>query len=60
MTTYMIGNLLGRLVMAYGVVWVGSLVVSKFKIRRAFRLAHSWIGLSVMLVLLVVGIARLV
>jgi hypothetical protein len=59
MTLYLLGNLLGRLVAAYLIVWVVSLFVARFDWRAAFRHSRKWYAILAVVLLFVVGIATL-
>ena len=57
MTAYSIGNLVGRLVFSYLVVWMVCLVFAKGDWRRAFRYSRSWKGIVGVAVVFLLGIA---
>jgi hypothetical protein len=46
MTFYLLGNLIGRFVLSYALIWaVMFLMLSRLNWRDAFRRAHHWSGL---------------
>ena len=57
MDSYVIGNLIGRLLGAYLIVWVVCLLASRFDFRRAFKRTHGWVGIPAVLVLFVAVLA---
>ena len=58
MNTYLIGNLLGRLLISYGLVWlVMFLLFSRFNWRTAFSKTHAWYGLLSVTILFGLGLA---
>lgn len=57
MDAYMVGNLAGRLVLSYLVVWVLMLICSRVDWRRAFKRTHRWYGLGAVLLLFSAGLA---
>lgn len=56
MDPYLIGNILGRVLMAYVLVWLVCLLIRRFSLARAAKLAHSWKGLLVVLVVFLLPI----
>jgi Ca2+/Na+ antiporter len=57
MDAYTVGNLVGRLVLSYLLVWGLMLVFSRVNVRRAFKKANRWYGVGMTLVLFVAGLA---
>lgn len=57
MTLYLFGNLVGRLVASYIIVWVVLLLVGKLDWRKAFRGSLRWYGILAVLVLFLLGMA---
>jgi len=58
MTTYLIGNLLGRLLVSYGLIWLVMFVLfSKFRWRTAFDKTHAWYGLLSVVIPFGLGLA---
>lgn len=57
MSAYLIGNLLGRLVMSFILVWLGLWIWHGFKAGKANRRLLKPIPLIVVLLLFVLGIA---
>ncbi len=57
MTAYLLGNLLGRFVLSYALVWlVIFLMLSRLNWRDAFRRSHHWSGLITTTTTFLVGI----
>jgi hypothetical protein len=44
MSSYLVGNLLGRLFISYVIVWTAMLLVSRIDWRNSFRRTHRWYG----------------
>lgn len=57
MTSYLIGNLVGRLLASYSLVWLFNLLRARGKWRDAFRYSHRVGSVIVVLLLFVVGVA---
>ena len=57
MDAYIVGNLVGRLVLSYLLVWLLMLVFSRINARRAFQKANRWYGVGMTLVLFTAGLA---
>ncbi len=57
MSAYLIGNLIGRLIASYLVVWVVLFIATKFDWRLAFRRTHKWYGLLAIAALFLLGLA---
>lgn len=57
MDAYIVGNLAGRLVLSYLVVWLVMLVCSRVDGRRAFKRTHRWYGLGTVALLFSAGLA---
>lgn len=45
MTAYVLGNLLGRFVLSYALIWFTCLTLSRLSCRGAFQRANRWSGL---------------
>lgn len=56
MDAYVIGNLFGRALMAYVLVWFVCLLFARFSLSRAAKLTHSWKGLLAVFVLFLLPI----
>jgi hypothetical protein len=57
MSLYVFGNLFGRLVVSYLLVWVVLLLIAKFDWRKAFRNSRRWYAIVAVLILFLIGIA---
>jgi hypothetical protein len=57
LSLYVLGNLLGRLLMAYGIVWVVCLVLARGDWRMAFARSRRWPAVLAVLVLFGLGMA---
>ena len=57
MTAYSLGNLVGRLMFSYLVVWLVCLVFARGDWREAFRYSRTWKGVLGLVVVFVLGIA---
>jgi hypothetical protein len=55
-TAYLLGNLLGRLVVSYLLVWIACLLFSRLNWREAFRHTHKWYGIVGVAVLFSLGL----
>lgn len=53
---YLIGNLLGRLVMSYALVWIVLLVASRLDWRLAFRRTRRWWGILIIALVFLAGV----
>ena len=56
MNTYMIGNLIGRAMVCYLVVFAVILIFQRFQYRRAVKLTHSTKAIAAMLLLLILPV----
>jgi len=56
MTLYLAGNLFGRLVVSYLVVWIVLFLVARFDWRLAFRRSVRWYGILATLLLFLLGV----
>jgi hypothetical protein len=56
MTLYAVGNLLGRLLLSYLIVWLVSLVFARGDWRAAFRRTTRWYSILGVLILFVLGV----
>ncbi|MCG8581698.1 MAG: hypothetical protein MI866_17370, partial [Bacteroidales bacterium] len=56
MDTYLIGNLLGRLVISYIITWFIFFAFSGFKWRNAFTYSRKWYGLVVLMFIFLAGL----
>ncbi len=57
MSGYLIGNLLGRLVVSYVLVWVVMFLgVSKLNWRTAFTSTHRWYGIVAVVLVFGLGV----
>jgi hypothetical protein len=57
MTSYIIGNLLGRLLASYIIVWLAMFTASNFDWRAGFRKAHRWYGIVSVVIVFLLGVA---
>ena len=58
MSTYLVGNVLGRLLISYAFVWlVIFIVASGFNWREALKHTHKWYGLASIGAVFVLGMA---
>ena len=57
LSLYVVGNLLGRLLMAYGLVWLVGLALSRGNWRAAFARSRRWPAVLGVLVLFGLGLA---
>lgn len=57
MSAYVVGNLMGRLLISYVVVFVAMLIASKTDWRRAFSRTHRWYGVAGVAAVFSVGLA---
>ena len=51
MDAYSIGNLVGRVLVSYLLVWLVCWLLSKFNYKKSVKKLHSWQGLLAVLVL---------
>lgn len=57
MTAYVLGNLLGRLVLSYALIWlVIWLTLARLNWRDAFRRTHHWSGCVVTTITFFIGL----
>ena len=57
MTLYLFGNLLGRLVGSYVLVWLLMFCIARFDWRRAFALTRKWYGIAAVAAIFALGTA---
>ena len=57
MDTYLIGNLLGRLLVSYFLTWVILFLFSGFNWRNTFVRSRKWYGLLILTCLFVLGVS---
>lgn len=57
MTSYLIGNLLGRALASYLMVLLAWFLIARFDIRRAFRQSLRWPSWLAVLLLVLLGMA---
>jgi Ca2+/Na+ antiporter len=57
MNSYTVGNLVGRLVLSYLVVWGLMLIFSRVNWRLALRRSYRWYGVTMTLLLFLGGLA---
>jgi hypothetical protein len=57
MDAYMVGNLVGRVVLSHLLVWLLMLTFSRINARQAFREASRWYGVGLTLALFTEGLA---
>jgi hypothetical protein len=57
MSAYLIGNLLGRLVVSYALVWLVMFLCTRLRWRNAFRHTHRWFGVLGIGVIFLLGVA---
>ncbi len=53
---HLLGNLVGRLLVSYGLVWVVIFLCSKLDWRLAFRRSRRWWGILVVTLVFLVGV----
>jgi len=56
MTLYLLGNLVGRLVLSYSLVWLIVFCAMRFDWRKAFRGSVRWYGILGTLILFGLGV----
>jgi len=54
--SYVIGNLIGRALVSYLLVWIACLLGSRFDWRLAFARSRRWYGVAAVIVLTVLGL----
>jgi Ca2+/Na+ antiporter len=54
---YLLGNLIGRIIASYLIVWVACLLVSRFQWRLAFKRSYRWYSLLAVILLTLLGLA---
>ncbi|MDX9996146.1 MAG: hypothetical protein RBS28_12560 [Rhodocyclaceae bacterium] len=57
MSAYIIGNVLGRLVASYALVWLVMFIGTRLRWRNAFRNTHRWFGILSIGVIFLIGVA---
>lgn len=57
MNAYVVGNMMGRLVISYAIVWAGMLLASRIDWRTAFSRTHRWYGAASVAALFSIGLA---
>lgn len=57
MNAYVVGNMMGRLVISYAMVWAGMLLTSGMDWRTAFSRMHRWYGAASVAAVFSVGLA---
>lgn len=60
MSSYLVGNLLGRLLISYVVVWIVMVLVSRIDWRASFRRTHRWYGVMSIATVYALGVVALV
>ena len=56
MTSYVLGNLAGRLLVSYLIVWTVMLLMSKIHWRDSFRRTHRWYGVVTVAMVYALGL----
>jgi len=57
MTTYLLGNLFGRFLLSYALIWlVMFLMLSRLNWRDAFKRTHHWSGLIATTTIFLIGL----
>lgn len=56
MDAYMIGNIVGRLLTSYFLVFFAYLVFNKFEWRVVLEKINSWVGVSIVLTVFFIGL----
>ncbi len=51
------GQIIGRILLSYILVWIIMLIVSRFDFKRAFYHTHRWYGFIVLVVLFALGLS---
>jgi hypothetical protein len=54
---YLTGNLLGRALVSYGLVWCVLLVVCRFNVKLTFRRSVAWYSWFIVVLLTLLGLA---
>jgi hypothetical protein len=60
MSSYLAGNLLGRLLISYVIVWLAMLLMSRIDWRNSFRLTRRWYGVTSIATVYGLGLIALV
>jgi uncharacterized membrane protein len=55
-TTYILGNLVGRIVISYLLVWLFNLFINKFKWRIAFKQSARWYSWLAVILMTLLGL----
>ena len=53
--SYILGNLVGRALVSYAIVWVVCWLISRFKWRIAFKMSARWYSVLAVIVLTILG-----
>ncbi len=56
MSAYLLGNLLGRLLISYAVIWLIMWMFSRLNWRNAFRRTNHWTGLTAITTTFLIGL----
>ena len=56
MSAHILGNLLGRFVVSYALIWLVMLILARFNWRDAFRRTHHWSGLVATTTIFLIGL----
>lgn len=56
MNSYVLGNLAGRLLISYAIVWTVMLLVSRIDWRNSFRCTHRWYGMTTIATVYALGV----
>ena len=57
MTTYLLGNIIGRLVLSYAIIWIGIFLgLAKLSWRDAFQRTNHWGGLTAVAAISLLGL----
>ncbi len=59
MSLYVLGNLTGRLVLSYVIVWIVLLLVARFDWRGAFRRSARWYNVVAVLAVFLLGVGTM-
>lgn len=57
MDSYIVGNIIGRLLMSYCLVWLVLLVINRMNWRLAFQKSKKWYGVLPVVVLFLLGVS---
>ena len=60
MSSYLLGNMAGRLLISYVIVWIAMLLVSWVDWRNSFRRTHRWYGVMSIVALYALGVIAFV